>query len=622
MSSQIERLTELLGTYKAEWLSGKIFQYFTEPTYFAKLKGLRPCILQGGRGTGKTTVLRGLSYQGQYALNGNNLDILDQQDFIGIFHRANTNHARAFTGKLLTDDQWLKLFSHYLNLILCKEIIYFVNWHKTKRPLDETLDTNSCQIIAKTLCISDEIENSTELQESIEKSIYSFQTCINNLNPQKLPETSMYGMPIQVITDKCVGLSQFAEKKFYILIDEYENFSDSQQQLLNTLIKHNGEHYTFKIGVRELGWRVKYTLNNNELLNDPADYTLIEIEQSLLENNRFGQFAKRVCQPRVDALLKECSETYTSIDIESLLPAVSIEEESELLKIDDCSLMKLYSELEVIPEELESKSKLFKLFLAYWAKAHDISLEDIITDYCANARKWETQYSNYNYSLLFKIRTGRGKGGVQKYYAGWGTYLKLANGNIRYLLELVCCAFERHINEGNNIISPISVYNQTIAAKEVGRKNLSELEGLWKNGAKLTKVLIGIGRILNVFAKNDTVKLAPEITQFEIKQPVLSENMEILQAGVMNLAFARMTANKLSSDTDTKDYMYMIHPIYAPFFGYSFRKKRKMTFSNEEFSGLINDPDKYIQSILSSKKIVIEDGDIIAQPSQLLLFDN
>ena len=30
--------------------------------------------------------------------------------------------------------------------------------------------------------------------------------------------------------------------------------------------------------------------------------------------------------------------------------------------------------------------------------------------------------------------------------------------------------------------------------------------------------------------------------------------------------------------TDTKDYMYMIHPIYAPFFMYSFRKKRKMIF--------------------------------------------
>ncbi|WP_455749972.1 ORC-CDC6 family AAA ATPase [Prevotella intermedia] len=26
---------------------------------------------------------------------------------------------------------------------------------------------------------------------------------------------------------------------------------------------------------------------------------------------------------------------------------------------------------------------------------------------------------------------------MQKYYAGWSTFVKLANGNIRYLMELI-----------------------------------------------------------------------------------------------------------------------------------------------------------------------------------------
>ena len=56
---------DALGLYKAEWLDAKLFDLFTEPGYFGGLKTFRPCVLIGGRGTGKTTVLRGLSYEGQ-----------------------------------------------------------------------------------------------------------------------------------------------------------------------------------------------------------------------------------------------------------------------------------------------------------------------------------------------------------------------------------------------------------------------------------------------------------------------------------------------------------------------------------------------------------------------------
>jgi hypothetical protein len=63
-------LSRLLGLYKAEWLNGELFELFTEPGYFGHLTTARPCVLTGGRGTGKTTVLRGLSYEGQFALAG------------------------------------------------------------------------------------------------------------------------------------------------------------------------------------------------------------------------------------------------------------------------------------------------------------------------------------------------------------------------------------------------------------------------------------------------------------------------------------------------------------------------------------------------------------------------
>ena len=68
MCSLQEQLSKLFGSYKAEWLKEDIFNLFAEPSYLPELTTPRPCILVGGRGTGKTTVLRGLSYQGQLHL--------------------------------------------------------------------------------------------------------------------------------------------------------------------------------------------------------------------------------------------------------------------------------------------------------------------------------------------------------------------------------------------------------------------------------------------------------------------------------------------------------------------------------------------------------------------------
>jgi len=59
-----DKLSTVLGLYKAEWLREKLFDLFTVPGYFDELKMNRPCVLIGGRGTGKTTVLQGLVLSG------------------------------------------------------------------------------------------------------------------------------------------------------------------------------------------------------------------------------------------------------------------------------------------------------------------------------------------------------------------------------------------------------------------------------------------------------------------------------------------------------------------------------------------------------------------------------
>lgn len=105
-TEELARLNRLFGDFKAEWLGEGMFELFAEPSYFPALKTRRPCFLVGGRGTGKTTVLRGLSYEGQLALSKSGISRISEWPFYGFYYRVNTNRVQAFKGPELDDRGW------------------------------------------------------------------------------------------------------------------------------------------------------------------------------------------------------------------------------------------------------------------------------------------------------------------------------------------------------------------------------------------------------------------------------------------------------------------------------------------------------------------------------------
>lgn len=615
-SENIKKLDELFGSYKAEWLRGKIFEFFETPYYFSAVQGNRPCVLQGGRGTGKTTVLRGLSYQGQYAILNNNITLFDQNSYIGIYYRVNTNHVHAFKGRGIDEETWGNIFAHYFNLLICWEISEFINWHKKNRPEDEVISNHACKLIATSLHLEGDVCSFETLMRELQVAMYHFQSDVNNIKDQKLPQLSMLGDPIRIFTEEALKLSQFKNKIFYFLIDEYENLLDQQQQTINTLLKHVPESYTFKIGVRELGWRVKYTLNKLELLNDPADYALTDITEqftSIEGEQHFIDFARDVCQRRITELLPEADEEFK---IGEALPGLTIEEESERLKVTSTDYYTRVIEYEKIMEEELNIPPLYKYFIAYWADIHSESLEETIKQYKLFSSQWDTRYENYKYSLLFKLKRGRGASGIQKFYAGWNTFVKLSNGNIRYLMELVYKTYYIFLQNNGNITDPIPPEIQTEAARQVGLKNLMELEGNWSQGAKITRLVQSIGSLFSKIAVYGD-KTAPEAVQFEIVGELTEGIKQIIDASVMNLALIRMSSNKMSG-MEIKKFQYSLHPIFAPYFLFSFRRKRKMFLKESDIQGFINAPEDTVAAVLKRRKILISDEE---QPHQLTLFD-
>lgn len=604
LEHKLRKIDNLFGSYKAEWLNERIFRFFAEPSYFNALKSYRPCVLIGGRGTGKTTVLRGLSYQGQFALNHDEIAKFNENQFIGIYFRCDTNHVHAFRGKGISQERWIEIFAHYFNLILSSEILYFIDWHRERDASDEVLSSHACRLIATSLHLGDKVQDFNSLMDELDLAMYKFQADVNNIADGNMPRLSLAGDPIKIVTEQAQKLAQFKGKIFYLLIDEYENLLDEQQQVVNTLLKHTPPSYTFKIGVREMGWRIHYTLNPQELVNDPADYVRFNIVEMFTGENsgQFETFAREVCQLRIKDLMEEEGLDYK---IEDALVDMTMEDEASLLGIEHHHYLQEVLDLEEKKSISLNISSLYKFFLAYWSHVKGETLDNVVKDFLLNRSYWNTRYDNYKYSLLFKIKSGRGSGGIQKYYSGWRTFVKLANGNIRYLMELVYRSYYLYLQENGDLSKPVPPKIQTHAAYNVGWKNLTELEGTWKNGAQLTRLVQSIGTIFGHMAKlGDNV--APEVVQFEIEGTTSTRTEELLSAGIMNLALVRLPANKQTGNGSVKEFMYMLHPIFAPYFIYSYRRKRKMIITDSEFLECVDNQKEAVVSILKKKKINVE----------------
>lgn len=611
---ELKNGNEKLGLYKAEWLSDKIFDYFSEPGYFHQLANSRPCIIVGGRGTGKTTVLKSLSYEGQSSLNKNSNS--NEWQFYGIYWKVNLNRVTSFINRGLTEEDWQPYFSHYLNLILCHKLTQFALWYEKTQKITLNLDKKILRKTLTTLNIPlDYVKNVEDLEDELDILIAELESKINSITSTDQVNLTILGAPIDRVSELLLKTPQLEGKQFVFLIDEFENFEDYQQRVMNTLIKQINNLYTFKIGVRELGWRNRATLRDNEILNSPADYFKIDM-RTVFQENSFSEFAKQVVESRIPEL-KEIG------GVEKLLPSLNEEEEANILIGSELELNIRKSINSLLPKKylkkLESKSIGQIYFIDYISRSRNESYQENLIDWLENEGAWKDRFNNYFHAYLFSIR--KGKSGIRKFYTGWDTFILLANNNIRYLIELVNKSIQIYLD--NNIYSQVSYIDyefQTKATQLIAKKNFTELEGISINGATLTKLLLGLGRLFEVLASNSEGH-APEVNQFYLNN--LSENHNnveaILNHAVMHLALIRIPGTKINDSSTTKEFDYMIHPIFAPFFVFSHRKKRKLTLEPQDILTLIDDPKKALKYLIQKNKRPLEALQT-SLPDQLDLF--
>ncbi|WCL53494.1 ORC-CDC6 family AAA ATPase [Gimibacter soli] len=633
MTANLQKISDLFGSYKAEWLNDSIFELYKEPAYYPELTTFRPCALIGGRGTGKTTVLRTLSYQGQLELiRRKERELPDaslwrqmlEQRHIGLYYRVNIPRVTAFRGGGVDQETWSRLFKHYFALTFAQKAFAFLQ--AAENNLAQRLISNeSLGKISRVLCI-ESCNGVDDVLLGVESALLKIEMYVNNIGIDDCPRLSATGA-LDFIFTELVNNKFFVGKTFFLIIDEYENFLEFQQEIVNTYIKHATTSYTFKIGARHLGWSNKGTESRDQFLHHPSDYVLINIAEAMA-GDKFAEFAEKVCNARLEA----AGESEEVLLVRDLFPGLSSDEEASLL-----GLGPLAAELRAEVRSLKNKdlcliedslSDLDLYVVSLWAEGERRDFIEVYSEISEDRTTWDNRLREYRYSALFNIK--RGKSGIKKYYSGWNVYLKLCGDNIRYLMELVEKAIRLHAEAGCNLANPIPADRQTDAAISVGKKNLGELSGLTSFGAQLTKLVLALGRIFGLLA-SDTAGHSIEVNQFRLSTRSAgrfssiddwllnadSKASQILRASVMHLALLTFPGNKPKGEGDLKDETYQLHPIFAPFFNYSHRRRRNLMLNEAEIVDLIEAPAKTIRSIVERQNR----GFVEELPGQLKLFE-
>jgi len=579
---------EAFGQVRTEHLRGSdVFSMFTTPVYWTQLRGLRPCFLIGGRGTGKTTTLRSLSYKGQAALTGNTIA---DWGMIGVYWRVDASVVNTFKGRGLDEDQWEGLFAHYLNLQLVHQVLDFTAWRLKELQAETLVDPEALMLTCVSLGLP-EVDNVAALRPVVRLAIARLQGALNGPSAALLEAPqSIAGVPVGYLVE-ALRLDPVLEQSYFAFcIDEYENLSARQQRTLNTLIKHSGDGaFTFKIGLRDSTSHSFPTDAEGQPLQEPADYTSVRIADNLGAVG-FADFALRICSARLQKIAHDAV-----LDLPALFPDLSLTEEARLLggarKIDSVrrSLLQTGATNEEI-RGFDGLPLLQQLLVGYWAESKSVVPSAVLREALSGESRWRGRVNNYAYAMLYTI-AGRGAG-RRKYYSGWSILVQMADGNIRYVLQLVGESLMRHVAEGNRLDRAVSPATQSDAAALIGERLVRELLGLSEVGAQLMRLVLGVGRVFNLMARNPEGH-TPEVNQVRISDPEAREFREaqsLLEEGVSQGCFVAFSGDKNAREsTAVKALDFQLHPIYSAFFEFSHRSKRRMNIESRQILRLATD---------------------------------
>lgn len=556
--------------------------YFAEPKYIDKLISQKASWISGERGSGKTTILRHL----EKTFNSSG-----DLKYIGIYYRFETANVTALNNPDLLVDKNMMMFSQYMAAILGKLLCKVLDTIKKERGIVYKWECDICQGLSQDMELDnvEKIDSYTLLADVLERIR---RKILINLRNGRSTCYFEYTTFLNEFCEKLKSEELFENTCFCVLLDEFENLTYTEQRVINSMIKASSYILTYKVCMRPEGYLTKETVAEREQLIVGHDYEEIDYVKDIIGGEKeVRKHLRQICANRLDYFYKLKNVHYNMEDLE-------IDRYLEFVNTE--KIIASWEHIEEYKEELKEKSQQLypsnqrsidkitsaidlKLILMLHEKNKDE--QEIFYNIENKTDTYKNWLHNYKHNIIFQIISECEQ---TKEYCGFNVFIKLSNSNARKILEILHYAFGDYDNSGKRY-KKISVKRQTNAVNRVANAAFDQINYIPDNGYKAKNLANTLGNIFREFVTDTRVKRF-EVNHFSIKntgslgEEKLKELKEVLHDSIVWGVLIPAKANKIKNVGDIvfdgRDYM--LHPIFAPHFKISYRKRQKWEFSDND----------------------------------------
>ncbi|MFO1447296.1 MAG: hypothetical protein U1F61_03880 [Opitutaceae bacterium] len=516
-----------------------------------------PMIILGGKGSGKTHLMRYHSYAIQERLHGsaNMGGVVSKCGYLAVYGRCSGLNADRFARKNFTEEQWQTLFAYYLELWIGQLILQTVRDFLHHSDLLGTFQESRLVDHINALFdrpLNPAPETLADFAAHLRSCQRELDLAVNNASfgPVRIPEICLspgaliFGIPREVTKNV-----PFLKKTlFTLLIDEYEHLPERAQRYVNTLVRERENPVTFKIGARLYGFRTYSTFSGDEELREGSEYELLNLDDALRKKeDAYERFALNLCVSRIkfsagnqfpdswnetnsiERFLRLFEEPATIEDrvakklaTKGIAPWIEDVRQSleKFTGMSGGEIQNLVGKLRH-PIPLIEKTNTFLLYRC-WSRKENLAASGDTIVASANAFYSEKSKESEHWKVLDKFRDDMRAQMLEdlelpQQYLGVSTWIRMSNGIARNLVTTLKHVFDwAHFHQENVLAEGgISVRSQTKGVEAASEWFLNDARVL---GRDLATVKSGLNRVSSLLRTLRFSQKPPEcsLSTFEI----------------------------------------------------------------------------------------------------------
>lgn len=540
------------------------------------LEEMKPCFLEGSRGTGKTMLLLSLRAR---ILSSRPMPRKSLDQLFGFYVRldrgaycnagirpANEGDFSRLDRNLLAQlaDTFSQEFFLTLHESLFSEVAHCVR--KGTLTLDASAESRLVRDVSSAIFgtaaappaqLDDLMGTFSEMHRQLSEFIRrKFIYCESVTVPVASFDLPLFKRVISLVRK---AIPTLAGTQFALLLDEYENLFPYQKTVVNGVIKLGPPHFSVKVA-RKVGTEETSSTTVGQELQETHDYNRIPLIYAVEDDADFSRYLA-LLERIVTNLL--CTEGLPETSLDDLLP--------------------LGDQEEVDQEELTQEIlDLLKMRRADFAKLPEKEQREKIT--------------YYREAGVYRILYGRPGRRTAKRFAGYRQVAFISSGVIRYFQEILGMAYHLQAASGGDPPSVIDPENQSRAVHTVSSHNLATLSrNVETYGEQLKYFLLDLGDCLRHKLLHHTSE--PEAGRLSIKDPhslrtdqyaALDELLNLgVREGVFQTVGGRPGMRPKHID-DPQPVEFNISRVYAPVLQFSPRLRWTSSVSCSELCSLLD----------------------------------